>query len=217
MTTAIASDPFAAVNASAAKAVQTKNDAGSADRFLKLLVTQMQNQDPLNPMDNAQVTTQMAQINTVSGVEKLNDTVDGLNGQFMQLQALQGAALVGHDISLKGNRVAIEDGKGVGSFDLAGKADKVKLEVISATGKVLETMDLGVLAAGRHDFEWAAGANTDDSKPTFRVTATLGSTSVTSTTFMRDRVESVSSSSSGLVLQTQRSGNVAYADVKAFN
>ena len=42
------------------------------DRFLKLLVAQMQNQDPLNPMDNAQVTSQMAQINTVSGIEKLN-------------------------------------------------------------------------------------------------------------------------------------------------
>ena len=47
-------------------------NAGSEDRFLKLLVAQMQNQDPLNPMDNAQVTSQMAQINTVSGIEKLN-------------------------------------------------------------------------------------------------------------------------------------------------
>ncbi|HQY08681.1 MAG TPA: flagellar hook capping FlgD N-terminal domain-containing protein, partial [Burkholderiaceae bacterium] len=45
----------------------------AADRFLKLLVTQMQNQDPLSPMDNAQVTSQMAQINTVSGIEKVNE------------------------------------------------------------------------------------------------------------------------------------------------
>ena len=70
------------------------SDAGSADRFLKLLVAQMQNQDPLNPMDNAQVTSQMAQINTVNGIEKLNTTVQGLSGQFMQMQAMQGAALV---------------------------------------------------------------------------------------------------------------------------
>ncbi len=61
-----------------------EDDAGSADRFLKLLVAQMQNQDPMNPMDNAQVTSQMAQINTVSGIEKLNTTVQGLNGQFVQ-------------------------------------------------------------------------------------------------------------------------------------
>ena len=48
----------------------------SSDRFLKLLVTQMQNQDPLNPMDNAQVTTQLAQISTVSGVDKLNTSIN---------------------------------------------------------------------------------------------------------------------------------------------
>ena len=53
------------------------NAAGGADRFLKLLVAQMQNQDPLNPMDNAQVTSQMAQINTVTGIEKLNTTIEG--------------------------------------------------------------------------------------------------------------------------------------------
>ena len=47
----------------------------TADRFLKLLVAQMQNQDPLNPMDNAQVTSQMAQINTVTGIDKLNTTL----------------------------------------------------------------------------------------------------------------------------------------------
>ncbi|MEO7151273.1 MAG: flagellar hook capping FlgD N-terminal domain-containing protein, partial [Burkholderiaceae bacterium] len=60
--------------------LKTSNEAGSADRFLKLLVAQMQNQDPLNPMDNAQVTSQMAQINTVNGIEKLNTTVQGLSG-----------------------------------------------------------------------------------------------------------------------------------------
>ncbi len=59
----------------------------------------MQNQDPMNPMDNAQVTSQMAQINTVTGIEKLNTTVAGLNGQFVQMQALQGASLVGRDVT----------------------------------------------------------------------------------------------------------------------
>ena len=54
---------------------------GASDRFLKLLVAQMQNQDPLNPMDNAQVTSQMAQIQTVTGIEKLNTTVAGPDGQ----------------------------------------------------------------------------------------------------------------------------------------
>ena len=51
---------------------QTSATEGLQDRFLKLLVTQMKNQDPLNPMDNAQVTSQLAQISTVSGIDKLN-------------------------------------------------------------------------------------------------------------------------------------------------
>ncbi len=72
----------------------------------------MQNQDPLNPLDNAQVTSQLAQINTVNGIEKLNTTVQGLSGQFMQMQALQGASLVGRDVVVAGNQLAFEDGVG---------------------------------------------------------------------------------------------------------
>ena len=71
----VASSPAASSNADATI---------TSERFLKLLVAQMQNQDPLSPMDNAQVTSQMAQINTVSGIEKLNTTVEGLNNQFVQ-------------------------------------------------------------------------------------------------------------------------------------
>ena len=79
--------PSAAAGAAAASA--SGSGANTEDRFLKLLVAQLQNQDPLNPMDNAQVTTQMAQIQTVSGIDKLNTTVQGLNAQFAQLQALR--------------------------------------------------------------------------------------------------------------------------------
>ena len=110
----------------------------------------MQNQDPLNPMDNAQITSQMAQINTVSGIEKLNTTVEGLNAQFVQMQALQGAALVGRDVTLEGNGLWIENGVGVGAFDLTGAADNVKVEVLDASGRVAETLQLGAAGAGRH-------------------------------------------------------------------
>ena len=120
---------------------KSKDEAGSADRFLKLLVAQMQNQDPLNPMDNAQVTSQMAQINTVNGIEKLNTTVDGLNGQFVQMQTMTGASLVGRTITLQGDKMSIEGGEGVGGFDLSGTADRVKIEVLSPGGRVVETLD----------------------------------------------------------------------------
>ena len=100
-------------SASTDLAAQTSAAPGDAsDRFLKLLVAQMQNQDPLNPMDNAQVTSQMAQINTVTGIEKLNSSVAGLSSQFMQMQALQGASLVGRDVIVPGSQLDIVDGVG---------------------------------------------------------------------------------------------------------
>jgi len=215
MTTAVTNDPFSVLNGS--NSVQTKNEAGSADRFLKLLVTQMQNQDPLNPMDNAQITSQMAQINTVNGVENLNTTVQALNTQFVQMQALQGATLVGRGVTLQGNRLALAGGEGEGGYELAGKASAVKLEVLSAAGRVLDTVQLGAQEAGRHDFTWPATNVEPGTELRFRITATSGANAVTSTLLMRDTVEAVTTRNGSLVIQTQNSGDVAYSDVKAFN
>jgi len=197
--------------------VATANDAGSADRFLKLLVAQLQNQDPLSPMDNAQVTSQMAQINTVTGIEKLNTTVQGLSGQFMQMQALQGASLVGRDVIVPGNKIDMQDGVGQGGFELTSAADNVKVEVLSAAGQVLDTMNLGAQTAGTHSFDWAAGTNATATGLTFRVTATSGATKLDSTALMRDKVDAVNTSGDALTLELEKSGNVAYDKVKAFN
>ena len=212
-------DSFAALNGTSTTtaATSTQNAADSADRFLKLLVTQMQNQDPLNPMDNAQMTSQLAQIDTVTGVNTLNTTVQALNTQFVQMQALQGASLVGHDVTVKGNGLAIENGNGLGGFDLAGPADRVKVEVLDTTGRVVDTLQLGAKTAGRQDFSWPAGSVADGSKYSFRVTANSGAATVTSTALMRDRVEAVSTDGSTLTLELARSGSVPYTAVQAFN
>jgi flagellar basal-body rod modification protein FlgD len=198
-------------------AVPAASDAAtSSDRFLKLLVAQMQNQDPLNPMDNAQVTSQMAQINTVNGIEKLNTSVQGLSGHFMQMQALQGAALVGRDVIVAGNKMDIADGVGQGGFELTSAADAVKVELLNAGGHVVDTLNLGAQSAGRHSFDWDASKSTDNNL-TFRVTAMSGATKLSSTTLMRDKVNAVSTSGDTLNLELERSGLVPYADIKAFN
>jgi flagellar basal-body rod modification protein FlgD len=213
-----AADRFAALNGASAPTV-TENEAGSADRFLKLLVAQMKNQDPLNPMDNAQVTSQMAQINTVDGISKLNETVKGLNSQFVQLQALQGAALVGREVSVKGDRLAVsgeaDKAIGEGGFELAGPADNVRLEILSGAGRVVATQDLGSMTAGRHGFEWQASGHTDSEGLRYRVVATRGAAEVTSTPLMLDRVLSVSAQGDKLQVELARSGMVDYSAVAA--
>jgi len=159
---------MAAVNAvsslaaTAATAPKTKNEEGAEDRFLKLLVAQMQNQDPLNPMDNAQVTSQMAQIQSVNGLEKLNRTVEGLGSQFTQLAALQGASLVGRDVILPGDRLTPNDeGLVQGGFELASAADSVTVEILNAGGRVIDTVDLGAQGGGRHGFAWTPPEGVD--------------------------------------------------------
>src|SRR6476659_4835046 len=78
-------------------AATTSTDSASAtqDRFMKLLITQMKNQDPLNPLDNAQVTSQLAQLSTVTGIDKLNTTIGDMNTAMVASQSLQASALVG--------------------------------------------------------------------------------------------------------------------------
>ncbi|NML14905.1 flagellar hook assembly protein FlgD [Azohydromonas caseinilytica] len=220
--TTTATNPFAALSqssTSSSSSTKKNMEAGSQDRFLTLLVAQMQNQDPLNPTDNAQITSQMAQINTVTGLEKVNDSIAALNAQFMRMQALQGASLVGNTVVVAGNKltaVNTERTQFEGGFEIGSAADQVKVDILNGAGHVLATMQLGTQAAGRHTFQWANTAGIVGAE-SFRVTATSGAANVTTTALMSDLVESVSTSGQTLQLQLTRSGTVNYDAVKAFN
>ena len=213
-----------------------------SERFLKLLVTQMQNQDPLNPLDNAQVTTQMAQINTVSGIEKvnksieslgtmlsdklgglsigtsldsLNGTLQTLSGQMLQSQALQGANLVGRTVLLGGSSLRVSQGQGVGAFDLASPADRVTVDIIGPAGQLVDSLDLGAQSAGRGGFSWTPPDKADTQGLTFRVKAQSGTAAVGVKTLMADTVQAVSTGSNGLVVELARGGSTAFNLVKA--
>lgn len=188
------------------------------DRFLKLLVTQLQNQDPLNPMDNAQMTSQMAQISTVEGLNKVNTSIQSMSSQFMSLQAVQGANLVGRDVLIEGKDLKVTDGTAGAAFELAGAADNVKIEVLSSSGRVVDTLDLGAETSGQHGFSWTPPSSVTNTEGlTFRVKATLGANSVDATTLMSDTVKAVNTSGNTLNLELQNGNTVAYSAVKAFS
>jgi flagellar basal-body rod modification protein FlgD len=215
MTTAVDS---LSTSVSTATASASSNEAGSADRFLKLLVTQLQNQDPLNPMDNAELTSQMAQINTVTGIENLNTSVQALHSQFVQMQALQGASLIGRDVTVEGQQLSFDGSTAEAGFSLEGPADAVQVDILNGAGQVVESLQLGAQESGRHGFEWDASKYPDAANYSFRVTATLGTTAVEATPLMLDRVQSVGlDGTSGLMLTLERSGAVPYGDVHALN
>jgi flagellar basal-body rod modification protein FlgD len=204
-------------SSTASAAIAGANEAGSQDRFLKLLVTQLQNQDPLSPMDNAELTSQIAQINTVTGIANLNTSVQALSGQFLQMQTLQGAALIGKDVIVPGNKLDIANGVAQGGFELAAAADSVKVEVLNAAGTVVDTVQLGASNAGVNGFNWVAGNYDNSSGLTFRVTAMSGATKLDATLLMRDTVNAVSTSGNSLTLELDRSGSTPYSSIKAIN
>ncbi len=202
---------------SSANTNKSTNNADASDRFLKLLVTQMQNQDPLNPMDNAQVTSQMAQINTVTGIEKLNTTMSTMSTNFTQMQMQQGVSLVGHDVMLEGNTLTADStGKAMGGYNLAANSAHVNIEIKNAAGKVIDTLQPTGTDAGQHTFSWTPPTGTDLRGLSFNVTATSGSTGIGATNMVIDTVDSVrTDATNGLTLHLLNKGEVAYSKVKA--
>ena len=204
-----------AASGAAASAASGARSNVSEDRFLKLLVAQLANQDPMNPMDNAQMTSQMAQISTVSSVEKVNQSLAGLAGQLAAMQTLQAGALVGRNVLVEGKRLAIQDGKASGAIDLDLPADKVVVDILSASGKVVESFELGALAAGRNPFQWDATTHTNAEGLTYRVTVTKGKDPVTHRTLVQDGVVSVGSDNGTMSVQLRNLGNVGYDSVRS--
>src|SRR5688500_14563502 len=210
-----ANNPFAAYGTrSAAK------PAGEdmQDRFLKLLVTQMKNQDPLNPLDNAQVTTQLAQISTVNGVEKLNRSIEAMAGSLSAAQPLQAAWMIGKEVLVPGSTLALSNGNGAFGIELAGAADRVKIGILDAAGREVQVMNLGPQAAGSLALEWdgstADGAQASDGIYNFTVSATRGEQKVDAQTLAFGSVRAVSQGNQGVRLDVGTLGMVSLPDIR---
>lgn len=212
-----AADLFASLNGTT-KTSSTSATADMENRFLTLLMTQIKNQDPLNPMDNAAVTTQLAQLNTVNGIEKLNATLTQLLSGYNETQGLQAAGIIGKNVMVAGNTLPLSGSKAYGGALLESAADTVTLNIKDATGKVVQTENLGAKDAGSFYFSWdgkdASGNTLADGKYTFTVDATAGSSKVTATAMQIGTVSAVARSGTGFVLDLGALGDVAFKDVQ---
>nr|WP_315466364.1 flagellar hook capping FlgD N-terminal domain-containing protein [uncultured Rhodoferax sp.] len=193
----------------------TVNAQEQSDRFMKLLVAQLNNQDPMNPMDNAQMTSQIAQINTVSGIQELNATMKNMATQFTSTQMLQSASLVGHGVTLESDNLSIDAGIAKGAIDLSSRADKVTVDIKTAGGQLLDTIDLGALPAGQSTFQWDASKYSGLSNATFTVKATQGDQAVKSRSLAQDTVTAVGTDNGAVSLHLKGRPAVAYGAVKS--
>jgi len=207
------------VNSSTAGTAATSSLATSSadigatqDRFLKLLVTQMKNQDPLNPMDNAQVTSQMAQLSTVTGIDKLNATVQALSSSMLASQSLQAVSMIGHVALTDGDGMDLAKGNAYGGVELTQPADKVTVQITNAAGAMVRTLHLGAQETGIVDFNWDgmtdSGSNAADGKYTFTAVSELSGKKTDATTLSYGLVNSVAQSSSGVTVNIGNQGEV---------
>jgi flagellar basal-body rod modification protein FlgD len=166
------------------------------DRFMKLLVTQMRNQDPMNPLDNAQVTSQFAQLSTVSGIDKL----------------------IGHGVLTTGSGVDLVKGAGLMGVEFTAPVDKAQVTIRDAAGKEVRTLNLGPQEIGSVPLTWDGktenGTAVADGHYTFEVTATRGSETVAATALQFGLVDTVSTSAKGVKLNVGGLGAVDFANIR---
>ncbi len=205
------------VGSSTATKTNNATDAqASQDRFLKLLVAQLNNQDPLNPMDNAQMTTQMAQINTVSGIQQLNDTLKSMADQYSAMQGMQGTSLIGRDALVEGSALHFDGDSAAGGIALDTAATSVTVDIMGTNGAVLDSVNLGALGVGQHAFNWDASGVDPTTVKGFAIRATSNGSAITATPLTRVPVASVSFKDGAMSLQLQNGQTLAYDQVRAF-
>jgi flagellar basal-body rod modification protein FlgD len=165
------------------------------DRFLTLLVTQLKNQDPLSPMDNAQITTQLSQISTVSGIDKLNASVASLAAAMAASQSMSSAAMIGRQVLAPGSTLTLNGGRAAGAFELAEPADQVRIAILGPAGDVVRRLELGAAGTGLKSFTWdgtaQSGAAAKDGAYSFTVEAVRAGKPVTAASYVTGTVSAI--------------------------
>lgn len=184
-----------------------KTSLGKND-FLKLLVTQMKNQDPINPMDGKEFAAQLAQFNSVEqlinvnkGIEMLAQSQQDLNSGLNNSMA---ASLVGKEVKGLSNQVSLKDGNAVLDFKLKHASDETQVVITDSIGNIVRSEQLGSLGNGDQSWAWDGTSNAGEEVPqgtySFEIKAQNESGDVESITFTRGIAESVKYTEEGVKL-----------------
>jgi flagellar basal-body rod modification protein FlgD len=177
--------------------------AGLQSTFLQLLVTQLQNQDPTNPMDSSQMTSQLAEINTVTGISQLNTSLASLSTQINAGQTSSSAILLGQSVLAPGSGITVTSGKSNEfGVQLGAAVSDMKINVVNSAGQVVNTLDLGAQSAGTVPVSWTPVDSAGNALPagnyTISATGTLATGgAATGTTLTPGTVESIVQGSGG--------------------
>lgn len=134
---------------------QTQEDS---DMFMRLMIAQLQNQDPSSPSDTSDFMQQIATMSQVESINQLNTSVNDMSQSMLASQAaLQASSMVGRSVYIPGDTAEVGTAANPyahGSFNLAASASDVRIKVYDSTGSLVDTMSLGAVQQGEHEFAW---------------------------------------------------------------
>jgi flagellar basal-body rod modification protein FlgD len=148
-------DPAAASAAAVGKNTLGTSASETQDYFMKMLLAQIQNQDPLNAQDPAEMTSQLTQLNTASGIERLNGSINAMLEQTTAQSFMSNAALIGSQVLAAGDVLDLGvSGDASFGLKLAANSTQTTVKLLAADGRVVDELSLGALSAGMHTFTW---------------------------------------------------------------
>ncbi len=200
--------------AQAASAAKPKT-IGQAD-FLSLLVTQMRNQDPTQPMDSSQMVSQLAQISQVSATQSLQTSFDALATSLQGNQMLQTSSMVGRNVTVPSEAGRLHEGGLDGAVNVPGGGEVI-VQMTDAAGNVVRTLSMGTPAAGLVPFHWDGTGDDGKALPpgVYGLSAQAGNTAVA--TYVSGKVSGVGMTGDGAYLDIEGFGGALLSQVAQIN
>jgi flagellar basal-body rod modification protein FlgD len=209
--------------------LQTPPAAGRKDSkslgqedFLALMITQLQSQDPLKPMENGEFIGQMAQFSTVTGIAEMTKSVSSLTEAYNSGQALQAASMVGRTVLTEDSSALLAPGKPLtGAVELPYATQAAKVRIYSDTGQLVRELPLGAQDAGISNFSWDGTLANGQVAPAGRYSMTAaiesraGDTALA--TYVASKVSSVtlSGNGAGTQMRTDSGASIGFSQIKA--
>ena len=215
---AISSDILSLINSPQQKD-DSSNELGQED-FINLMVTQLRNQDPFEPLQSGEFIGQLAQFGTVSGISELQNSVSDLASSLISNQTLQATNLIGKNALVHSDNLSLKEGESIkGAIATNAPANNVTVSIFDAAGNLVQTLPLGVVNEGLKDFEWdgtdASGNQAPEGNYFLSVVGAQGEDNIALDTFAYKKIESISlgESTNSIRLNIENGGELKISEI----
>ena len=194
---------------------------GQSD-FLKLMTTELNNQDPTQPTDSSQMLAQMAQLSTVSGIQDMQSSLKQLVNTMMASQTTQAAALVGHQVVAPGTSAMLTASGLRGAIDVTQASNKVAVGIYDSAGQLVKQINLGAQDKGTVPFAWDGVKDDGTQAPSglyqIKALASINGSPQAMNTLVASTIESVTvdAASQRITLNTSSGDAVKITDIKQY-